>query len=90
MWEYLELELKKLRSLLETSPSARGRLEFFDEFLEHNEFGTCTGRICAITLEEQSVPLERAEFEAITSLHAQMGLKDADLKDTCIETLRRM
>ena len=53
------------------------REQWFDEYMDHNEFGLALHVVCDSLLEEEELVVDDCTIEAIETLHEKMQLVDA-------------
>jgi hypothetical protein len=71
-FEDLRVGLSPLRRLL-----GEDRERWFDEYMDHNEFGLALHVVCDSLLEEKELVVDDRTIEAIETLHEKMQLVDA-------------
>jgi hypothetical protein len=72
----LEQTLRPLRRVFESVPESTRKAEFFDEFLEANEFELALHTLCDLLMESEGVPITTNLLEIIAELHESMEITD--------------
>ena len=78
-YERVEASLNKLRAVLadpSDAQTASGYLRFFDEMMEHREYGLALDAICDFALEPSYKSLSAELVDELISLHIAMELDD--------------
>jgi hypothetical protein len=72
-YEELRAYLSPLRRLLMEDDAS---MSFFEEFLEHNEFGLALQTICDSLFEREDKSIEESDLETIKFLFTRMQMND--------------
>jgi hypothetical protein len=75
-WSVLEESLLELRPLFALNESQLRHREWFDEYIDHNEFEIALHRLVDFLLEPSTPRIGLTEIEMIGKLHTSMQLID--------------
>lgn len=84
LWAEVEVELRALKPLFDSSSDGAIALEHFDEYLSHNELGLALETLCDFLAESDGSAISPELLERIQRIHSKMKIEDG-----CVENLRR-